>query len=96
MLESYGPVDLIAANYAAGNYRAVMASFVAYQFSHDIKKPFMKGKAGDSKLSKVISRSYVLNPRESDFTKVRRDLKLLECRWDESKGFIELTNVDQD
>tara|TARA_B100000949_G_C13844593_1_gene270096 strand:- start:21 stop:293 length:273 start_codon:yes stop_codon:yes gene_type:complete len=87
-------VDFTAANYTGGNYRAISASYVAHRFSDDIKAVFQEAKRGASDLSEVISRSYVLSPREPNPTKVWRELNLLEYRWDEDKRVLDLTIVE--
>ena len=87
-------VDFTAANYAGGNYGAVSASYLAQHFGDEMKKAFRRAKSGKSRLSDTISRSYVLNPRESNPTRVWRDLNLIEYRWDNSRGLIQLANVN--
>ena len=86
-------VDFIAANYAGGNYDAVTANYLVHQVRPEVKKVFLEAVVGNGEVSDVISRSFILDPWESPATHVWRDLNLLEYRWNNNSGILEVQAI---
>jgi len=85
--------DFIAANYAGGNYDAVSANFVVHKVSDNVKEIFLEAVHGTGDVSDVISRSFILDPREKPATHVWRDVNLLEYQWNHALGILELEPI---
>lgn len=84
-------VDFVAANYAGGNYSAVSAAFVARDFGPNI---IARREELDQSAEGLLSRSYVLNPREIPPTRTWASVRLLTYAWDEGSESLSLHPVD--
>ena len=85
--------DFIAANYAGGNYDAVSANYVVHKVSDNAKEIFLEAVDGMGDVSDVISRSFILDPREKPATHVWRNVNLLEYQWNHLLGRLELEPI---
>jgi len=85
-------VDFVARNYAGGNYGAISAYLIAKDFSSEFLGAFVKAKTTREFTPDVaaFSRSYILNSREKNATKIWNDLSLLKYEWDETEGRLVL------
>lgn len=83
-------VDFVAHQYAGGNYAAVSATYVAYDFSPAIRAAWTAARANPTV---VTTRSYVLNPRQAPPTRLWSAIRLFTYRWSQAQRRIILTSV---
>jgi hypothetical protein len=83
-------VDFVAANYGGGNYASVSAQFVAADFSPRIASRHAQANVA---AEGVVTRSYVLNPRDDPPTLTWSRLELVRYRWDQGSARLRLDVV---